>query len=306
LGDSLTAALGGNANTIFGLLLEYRGRSWSIGGQSQLEKVVTLPNIIKKFNPYVKGSSQLPSFYPTTKEGVGLNQAVSGAEANDIPTQAANLVKQMKESKEVDFDKDWKLITLFIGGNDLCRYDQNKELHGPTAYINDIINGIDILFNEVPRAFINLVTVLDPGQVRELNKGLVCKVMHKLVCKEAAYPASPEYTKELKAVFDQYANFTNNINALSRWEKRDDFTVVVQPMFEEYKLPYLPDGEPDLSFFAPDCFHLSAKGHAECAVGLWNNMLEKVGQKAKAWTPGAKIACPTKENPYLFTNKNSN
>jgi phospholipase B1 len=92
--------------------------------------------------------------------------------ANDIPTQAASLVKQMKESKEVDFDKDWKLITLFIGGNDLCRYDQNKELHGPTAYINDIINGIDILFNEVPRAFINLVTVLDAGQVRELNKGI--------------------------------------------------------------------------------------------------------------------------------------
>jgi hypothetical protein len=84
LGDSLTAALGGNANTIFGLLLEYRGRSWSIGGHSQLEKVVTLPNIIKKFNPYVKGSSQLPSFYPTTKEGVGLNQAVSGAEGKLI------------------------------------------------------------------------------------------------------------------------------------------------------------------------------------------------------------------------------
>ena len=80
MGDSLTAAMGANANTIFGLLIEYRGRSWSIGGQNNLEKVVTLPNIIKKFNPYVKGSSQLPSFYPTTKEGVGLNGAVSGAE----------------------------------------------------------------------------------------------------------------------------------------------------------------------------------------------------------------------------------
>jgi len=36
LGDSLTAALGSNANTIFGLLLEYRARSWSIGGQKEV------------------------------------------------------------------------------------------------------------------------------------------------------------------------------------------------------------------------------------------------------------------------------
>lgn len=212
----------------------------------------------------------------------------------------------MKESKEVDFNNDWKLITLFIGGNDLCRYNKDKVLHGPDAYINDIVTAIDTLYNEVPRVFVNLVAVLDAGQVRELNKGLVCSVMHRLVCKEAAYPSSPDYTKELKAVYDQYINFTNNINTLNRWEKREDFTVVVQPMFEEFKLPYLPDGEPDLSLFAPDCFHLSSKGHAECAVGLWNNMLERVGQKAKAWTPGSKIICPTKESPYFFTNKNSN
>jgi hypothetical protein len=34
LGDSLTAALGANAKTIIGLLSEYRGRSWSIGGRN--------------------------------------------------------------------------------------------------------------------------------------------------------------------------------------------------------------------------------------------------------------------------------
>ena len=194
-------------------------------------------------------------------------------------------MQQFKDSKEVDFNKDWKLVTLFIGGNDLCRYDQNKEVHGPTAYIQDIISGIDILFKELPRTFVNLVSVLDAGQVRLLNKGkrraislrsnfelkshsvlfitkgLVCNVLHKFVCKEAAFPSSPDYTKELEAVYQQYINFTNNLSG--RWEGREDFTVVIQPMFEEFKLPFLPDGEPDLSFFAPDCFHLSNKGHGK-------------------------------------------
>ena len=29
----------------------------------------------------------------------------------------------------------------------------------------------------------------------------------------------------------------------------------------------------DMSFFAPDCFHMSVKGHRAIAAGLWNNMV---------------------------------
>ena len=35
----------------------------------------------------------------------------------------------------------------------------------------------------------------------------------------------------------------------------------------------LQDGEPDASFFAPDCFHFSSKGHAAAGQELWNNMV---------------------------------
>ena len=86
-------------------------------------------------------------------------------------------------------------------------------------------------------------------------------MVHKFVCKEAAFP-SPAYEKELEEVYAQYVNFTNNVVEQGRWEGREDFTVVLQPMFEEFKVPYKTSGEPDLSYFAPDCFHLSAKGHS--------------------------------------------
>lgn len=42
------------------------------------------------------------------------------------------------------------------------------------------------------------------------------------------------------------------------------------------------------------------------AVGLWNNMLQPVGKKATTWHIGEDIICPTKEQPFIFTNKNSN
>ena len=33
------------------------------------------------------------------------------------------------------------------------------------------------------------------------------------------------------------------------------------------------NGKPDMSFFAPDCFHMSTKGHRGIAAALWNNMV---------------------------------
>ena len=32
------------------------------------------------------------------------------------------------------------------------------------------------------------------------------------------------------------------------------------------------DGSPDMTYFAPDCFHLSQKGHGVGALYLWKNM----------------------------------
>lgn len=48
--------------------------------------------------------------------------------------------------------------------------------------------------------------------------------------------------------------------------------------FIEYNaMTFQPDSnEADLSYFAPDCFHLSEKGHKCAAEALWNNMVPVV------------------------------
>ena len=89
-----------------------------------------------------------------------------------------------------------------------------------------------------------------------------------------AFPSSPDYEKEIQEVFHQYLNYTRNVVNQGRWDDREDFTVVVQPMFEEFKLPYLPSGEPDLQYFAPNCFHLSSKGHSK--IFFWSHSLKRI------------------------------
>ena len=57
LGDSITAAFGAKSKNLLDLLAEFRGVSWSIGGDHSLKDVVTVPNIIKEYYSDVKGFS---------------------------------------------------------------------------------------------------------------------------------------------------------------------------------------------------------------------------------------------------------
>lgn len=57
LGDSITAAFGAKSRNLLEIFAEFRGVSWSIGGDDSLEDVVTVPNIIKEYYSDVKGFS---------------------------------------------------------------------------------------------------------------------------------------------------------------------------------------------------------------------------------------------------------
>jgi len=55
MGDSLTAGNGIFATNLLHVTVENRGVVWSIGGQYDWRKYLTLPNILKEFNPNLYG-----------------------------------------------------------------------------------------------------------------------------------------------------------------------------------------------------------------------------------------------------------
>ncbi|KAM4540325.1 phospholipase B1, membrane-associated [Fundulus diaphanus] len=305
LGDSLTAAFGARATSLPELSKEYRGVSWSIGGDDTLETVTTLPNVLKKFNPGIKGASK-----GIGKEQTGFNVAVSGAKAGGVQEQVRRLVDAMKNDAAVDFQNDWKLVTLFIGGNDLCQYCNDRATLSPANYSNHLRTSLDILYNEVPRTIVNVLEILEVEGLRRIKKGsLGCTLVQKQVCPCFLLPGedSPELA-EMKRINRELQIETEKLVYGGRYDGREDFAVVVQPFFRNSIVPVNAEGLPDTTFFSEDCFHFSERGHAGMAAALWNNMLEPVGKKQSYnnFTNARNILkCPTEEEPYIFTSVNS-
>lgn len=70
-----------------------------------------------------------------------------------MPEQARAIITKMQEDESVDFENDWKVVTIFIGGNDLCAWcdsNGNERAHRtPEAFTAYIEEAIQILYDGV-------------------------------------------------------------------------------------------------------------------------------------------------------------
>ncbi|XP_059212464.1 phospholipase B1, membrane-associated-like [Centropristis striata] len=304
LGDSSTTGTAAKANNVFELDKAYRGVSWSIGGEKTLENVTTLPNILKKFNSALIGFSM---------EGFGrkaFNMAVPGAKTADLWEQVEALIKAMREHKKVDFENDWKLVTIFIGGNDLCHYCIDQNNLSPKNYSHNLKLSLDMLYKEVPRLLVNLVAILQIDPLKSVKRNtLGCSLLQRTNCPCVINPSenSPEF-EDIKQINREYQAEIQHLISGNRYEGKEDFAVVLQPFLQNSFIPHIGEGEVDTTFFSLDCFHISERAHAEMAIGLWNNMLEPVGRKQtynNFTYDRSKIHCPSEADPFIFTKINS-
>jgi phospholipase B1 len=288
---------------------EYRGQSFAGGGDDTIEQTVTIPNILRTFNKHLYGYGV--GIGKQSEYGAShLNVAVPGSTAEDLPEQAQELVKRLKNDPNVDFENDWKLITIFIGGNDVCAVCHDQSRYGPFAYKLHLDITIKTLYEHVPRAIVNIVGMIHVELLRKVgDQKATCKTMHAALC-----PCVADWNSVASAVFvtaeKGYTQATHDLMADGKYDKAD-FTVVTQPFAEDSTEPPLDPSNPgkvDLGFFAPDCFHFHQKGHNTVSRFMWNTMLQPVGQKittANLTLNAEPIACPDKSCPFIRTMANS-
>ncbi|XP_037036133.1 phospholipase B1, membrane-associated-like [Bradysia coprophila] len=306
MGDSLTAGNGALATNILQVLIENKGVSWSIGGQSKWQKYLTVPNIIKVFNPNLYGYS-LSDGYSTDKRS-RFNTAEIGAMSRDIPHEAKVLVKRMTSDSRVKLNEHWKMITILIGPNDFCLdmcYAKNPE-KTIDYHERDLISALRTLRKNLPRTMVNLVTPPSMKVITELRgKPAECESSHHVECPCAFGFA---YRNKRQYYFDIMERWKDVVEKVSRMDEfnGEDFTVNNQPFLKNVTFPTLPNGNHDFTYMSMDCFHLSQKGYARAANALWNNMMEPDGQKSTNWQKEfTKFVCPTVDRPYLATKGNS-
>ncbi|KAL0280789.1 UNVERIFIED_CONTAM: hypothetical protein PYX00_001980 [Menopon gallinae] len=310
LGDSLTSANGAMAYSEEEMRLNYRGVSAMGGGQGNWRKYLTLPNIIKEFSPKLVGYAI--GNVDTSSPLSGLNVAENGALDDALLMQTKDVVRRIRQDPFIDFEKDWKVVNILIGGNDICNeycYVESEK-DSPQGHRKMLEASLNYLKARLPRTFVNLIHIPNILLLRNLkNIPFVCYAKKLVLCSCLFGGAEKTKAQSVEATLRGYWDEERKISELSKYDS-DDFTVVLQPFFLGVPSPDNVNtifGEaPDLSLFAPDCFHFSQRSNALIANALWNNMLEPVGNKTRGWNPiMERFLCPTEKAPYLFTRKNS-
>jgi len=287
MGDSISAAMSAKDSTFLSLK-EYRGLSYSIGGDSG---VTTMPNILKAYVPqgYLIGPST--GIGERTMKTNGLNGAVSGAINKDLLSQAQYLVGQLKANSAININTDWKVLTLWIGSNNLCDVCKDNANNNVDNYEQKVTEALEYLYANVPRLFVNLVVNLDITQLDNINSGL-CGMLHSIACscvtsdanRAKVLAANLAYQQRAPVIAQKFASRNN-----------PEFTVVVQPFLTDTLI--LERSE----LSAADCFHPSAYSHSVAATALWNNMITPAAQKKTAWSLTDTPLCASADT-LLYTN----
>jgi len=282
MGDSMTAGLGADAITPATMLVEYRGTSYSIGSKSGVN---TLPNSLRNLNPdltgYAVGSGSAES------DQARLNVAKSGAVAADLLPQVDLLEAKINS---YGYEPDlWKHITIFIGGNDLCDSCNDLDKYSAANFEANIVAVLNKLKEKFHNVFVSLVSPPDVTIMKDANDkylgGLLplCSLIRQYVCPCATVNSTSDLQKA-------YLDVLHNIQNLPDYDT-ESFYVTVQPFLENIQLPRI-NGDVDMSYFAPDCFHWSRKSHSAAGLALWNNLMEARGAKRTDWDIDVLWKCP--------------
>ncbi|KAJ3299487.1 hypothetical protein HK104_008759 [Borealophlyctis nickersoniae] len=264
---------------------EDRGIAFSMGGDPN---AVTLPNLMKRYQPDLVGAST-GSHFPEICYGIlcfpfqykpeqdQLNAAQSAAMVVNLEHELDYLERQLKNRKDVNFEKDWKLINLLIGSNDACLGCLDLPVHPtPDQYAKLMRSLITDIRKRIPRVVVNVMQQFNVSQVWDLtNKDPWCASLRNIGlifecnCAFLPGPQGPttrilmdtlvqNYNKEMEKIVEEIRNDKTR-------EDYDSFAIVMDPMFsgvsvKEWPIAMLSD---------VDCFHPGIRAHEIMAVALW-------------------------------------
>ncbi|KAF9956061.1 hypothetical protein BGZ65_003004 [Modicella reniformis] len=301
IGDSITAGFAMlTGRPPFAIALEYRGKVFSDGGDSE---EYTLANFLRTYTKDIHGSPR--GFTLPLAQGKGLNTGVSGAIVQMLPWQVERLRLLFgRFGPYRKYKNEWKLATILIGANNLCDAcglgGAFPALSDPEKYGAALKSALRRLKGSIGPTFVNLVGIFDVTLVYDLSRGHpYCEMLLGTlpICScatgsEANRQKAGYLAKKYNEVMERIAKEINE-------ENKDDgtFGVVFQPGLTGFKEGASQFGQGYLSKF--DCFHPNKCANQVMAITLWNNMFSSPEDKKTPFRPkDLEIYCPGR-NDYL-------
>ncbi|ULT88897.1 hypothetical protein L3Y34_007832 [Caenorhabditis briggsae] len=271
MGDSLT--IGSRAQNILDdTRTQYPGNAYFTGMDAEVDGHLTIYNIFRVIAEETGNKLYGGSTGVGYGDNAGFDVAIGGMKSDDILRQAQVLVQKIRAVKEIDVEKDWKLVSLWIGTNDVGDLGYGDRPPIPVdQYKAYIEKGISYLKENLPRTIVTVIAMFPPQLLQEAHS--IMTTGHR--------PDSEERQKQRDELSDGYRNASYKIQNEGKFNDKN-FTVVVQPFATEYTDAYVDQqGHYNSAFYAVDLFHLSKLGHAILAKHYWQNLFEPVGEKTK-------------------------
>ncbi|KAJ3131561.1 hypothetical protein HK101_004702, partial [Irineochytrium annulatum] len=252
IGDSITAGFGMNSGYLpFTTITEYRGLSFSIGGDSN---AITLANHLKHYNTAEMGAATGTTALGATIDV--LDAAVSGAVVSGLGAQITTLTNAFNKGS---YKKDgWKLLTVLIGANDLCRACQSGGITA-ASFETDFRSAM----SQLNSTYTNMIV----SQVHAAQQGSSYCSFAQGILKECPCAADSASAAQIDALAPQINAAVSKVAAEFNG-RRSDFAIRVQPGISAIS-------GITLDWLAKiDCFHPNQCAHQSVAGMLWNNLFQ--------------------------------
>uniref|UniRef100_A0A0N4ZNE9 Lipase_GDSL domain-containing protein n=1 Tax=Parastrongyloides trichosuri TaxID=131310 RepID=A0A0N4ZNE9_PARTI len=281
----IIASLGDNLATGYGLWpgssIDFRGASFSSGGDTSIDGLVTIPSIIQEFsNKDIIGVShglgtkdQLPKSQ--------LNLAQVNANSQDLPGQAKELVSRIKGIKDIDTYNTWTMVIITIGTDEVCNY-----CRGPDT--DALKDAIDILNRGIHKAFIIML-----GPIHVTSKTSLRKNLLKDRC-NCSKDKTDEFMKKLSnAWIEGFQEVEDRVYS----HRRSTFTLVQLPIFTiTSRYPF--------SLFIRNSTNLNRRGHNYAAKWLWNRLVTGPSYNITQVLSQDSYYCPDSYCPFFRVPEN--
>ncbi|CEP08885.1 hypothetical protein [Parasitella parasitica] len=277
IGDSISAGFGMiSGRPPFSTILEYRGKVFSVGGD---KGEYTIPNYL---SVWTNTSSRGPptGYTLPLSRGKQLDNAVSGSKTQDLDEQISRLVYLLSTSKYKDVKDEWKLITLFIGANNVCVLCEPPITTLPglaeaDVFEKNVRQALTRIKNEVGKSFVNLVALFNVSSVYEASRG-------------------DPYSAD--RVVNEYNLRLEKLEKEFKHQDSMELGVSYQPGFKQF-----PVAKYKQSYFSGvDCFHPNKCANQLMSILLWNNMFSSKEEKNRTYDiESLEFICPSPQRPYI-------